>query len=215
MTDTPERKELWIDPVLRDFCNSSLHESPDPAAEHFLILYMMSHRIWNGDFKNWCDVPLRYLAEHSRLGVKRLQSALDHMESIGVVKGANSNEFAAIRRQPKRYQLMNKLNRWPTTPSSNPVVKEEVRRQVEVQKGRPNQPASSTPSQASPPPPKAPMHTPITTQPALKQETPEERWAKMTPAERTEWHRKDDESNKQAAAEILKMIADERKARGE
>lgn len=180
---TKEYPELWIDPALRDFCISSYHESPDPGIEHFLILYIMAHRIWNGEYKNWCDLPLRDIAKHSKFGVKRLQLALDHLEAIGIVRGSSKNSLAAVRRLPKRYKLMSKTQRWPTTPSSNSAVAKEVERKVESTRSRP-----STESK------KPPLHT-VATQPVLNNEQMKDineqayqDWLKMTPERRIKYN---------------------------
>jgi len=195
-------KEWFIPDNYKDWAFNSFKEGKDPAVECGIIMWMLTFRRPNTDKERrvWCDVPVQHLADTLRVRRSRITDALANLVELGIIKPDQFNDTAAMRHRPLVYRMMNKVHRWPTTPSSNPVVAKSIEQKVEAKK-------------SSPPPPKTPLHTPITTQPNPTQETPEERWARMTPAERAEWHRINAESNKEIGERILKQIADERKER--
>ena len=99
--------QITVSPRLVRAAQQLLQESPDYLVDMGILMHILcTRRFNNGQGKWWTDVPIRWLATQSHMGVLRVTKALARLEDMGFIIPSTGNATAAIRRTPRRYKLM-------------------------------------------------------------------------------------------------------------
>ena len=88
-------KEIWIGQNISGYAQHIMSAAPDPCPTMALLMFLLSHRRWYGDWKDWTQTPIKWLAKKWRMHFYRVKAALTWLERQKMVLSCQTNFDAA------------------------------------------------------------------------------------------------------------------------